>query len=218
MRPVSKELYTDNSETYTPYGKAKEDLFKAIGNFCSYCEREGFFSSLAVEHIHDKNNNPELENEWSNFLLACNNCNSIKGTKDVNFDEVFFPHLENTFRIFEYLEGGLIVVDKGLSNVEKNKVKELVELVGLLRRPGVIGYSSKDLRWRERLAAWNLAKKYLNKLERNECDEESILDIALAKGFWSVWMTVFKGKQSVQKLFIQSFKGTNSSFFEDLLV
>ena len=54
MRPVDKSLFQGNKQSYIPYGDAKDDLIKAIGGFCSYCERQGFRSALAVEHIQDK--------------------------------------------------------------------------------------------------------------------------------------------------------------------
>ena len=60
MRPVDKSLFQGNKQSYIPYGDAKDDLIKAIGGFCSYCERQGFRSALAVEHIQDKKR--KLEN------------------------------------------------------------------------------------------------------------------------------------------------------------
>jgi hypothetical protein len=68
MRPVDKSVYSDNQPTYNPYGNAKNDLIKALGPFCSYCERKGFSSALDVEHVEDKKNTPGKKNDWDNFL------------------------------------------------------------------------------------------------------------------------------------------------------
>ena len=103
MRPVDKSRYTDNQDTYTPYGDAKPGLIGAIGGFCSYCERQGHSAALDVEHIDDKNSHPEKKFSWDNFLLACKNCNGIKGTKSVDLDQMLMPHCHNTFSPFSYL-------------------------------------------------------------------------------------------------------------------
>lgn len=64
-----------------------------IGQYCSYCER-CIQTNLAVEHIEPKSGDfakPELQKEWSNFLLACVNCNSTKGAKEVDLGSIFLP-------------------------------------------------------------------------------------------------------------------------------
>ena len=83
MRPIDKSLFISNQVSYIPYGEAKPDLIAAIGKYCSYCEREGFSSALDVEHIEDKDTHPALTYLWSNFLLSCKNCNSIKNAKEI---------------------------------------------------------------------------------------------------------------------------------------
>ena len=111
MRPVDKTRYTTNQVEYNPYGDAKPDLIAAIGKFCSYCEREGFSSALDVEHIEDKDAHPDKKFLWDNFLLACKNCNSIKGTKEIDFPNIILPHLQNTFSPFESIEKFPILPD-----------------------------------------------------------------------------------------------------------
>jgi hypothetical protein len=62
------------------YGDAGIPLTVAIGSFCSYCES---YSSggLAVEHVVPKSPFPALTVEWTNFLLSCVPCNSIKNNR-----------------------------------------------------------------------------------------------------------------------------------------
>lgn len=217
MRPLTKEYYTDHKDQYTPYGNAKVDLFKAIGAYCSYCERQGHFSALSVEHIHDKSKHSDLENDWDNFLLACINCNSIKGTKEVDFEKMFFPTNDDTFSIFRLLDGGFIQIHPDLPDLDSVKAKRLLDLVGVNRYPGITGYSPKDKRWEERKSVWELAVRYLRKYEENLVDEETLLDLAKSKGFWSVWMTVFKDQKEFVKKLIQSFKGTKQDYFKQIL-
>jgi uncharacterized protein (TIGR02646 family) len=213
MRPIDKSLYTDNQATYTPYGNAKDDLFQAIGQFCSYCEREGYSSALDVEHIEDKNNNPDKQYDWDNFLLGCKNCNPIKGTKAISFDEILLPNLHNTFAIFSYLESGVIIINPKINDELKSKAQILINLVGIDRLPGHAKYSTKDKRWTERKKAWELAKRYLSKFNKGKCDIETIKDLALNCGFWSIWMTVFEDHEDVKTLLVSSFPGTRSELF-----
>lgn len=215
MRPLDKSTYTENKTSYTPYGDAKPDLINALGPFCSYCEREGFSTALDVEHVEDKDDHPDKKYKWDNFVLACKNCNSIKGKKKIEFDNIFLPHLKNTFRIFEYCESGLVKICSTCSQYEK--AKNLMELVGLDRRPGHPKYSNKDHRWEERKKCWELAKRYQIKYEQGNADSETIKDLALKAGFWSIWMHAFSEFPEVQKELINAFPGTNKNYFQDIL-
>lgn len=213
MRPVDKSLYTTNQVQYDPYGDAKPDLIEAIGKYCSYCEREGFSSALDVEHIKDKDTHSNEELSWSNFLLACKNCNSIKGIQEVDFENVIMPHTDNTFFPFEYLESGFIKIK---DEIEESLRRKVVNLVGLNRYPNHPKYSAKDDRWQERKQAWELSRKYLKKYKEKRCDQDTIIDLALNVGFWSIWMHAFKDFPEVQKELVLQFKGTNQIFFNVL--
>lgn len=59
------------------YGDAKDELVKACGGFCSYCE--GPYQNprdMAVEHRIPKSDFVTETLRWDNFVLACNLCNS----------------------------------------------------------------------------------------------------------------------------------------------
>jgi uncharacterized protein (TIGR02646 family) len=211
MRPVNKFLFKDNKITYKPYGDAKDDLILALGNFCSYCERQGYSSALDVEHIYDKKSHTKQEYFWNNFLLACKNCNPTKGTKSV--ENTLLPHVNNTFYVFLYLESGFVIINPNLKNPTKEKAENLLNLVGLDRTPYHKNYSPKDKRWQERKEVWTLTQRYLSKYENNFCDIETIIDLALAKGFWSIWMTTFQDYSEIQEALIKSFAGTNRYYF-----
>lgn len=212
MRPIDKSLYKENDLVYDPYGSAKDDLLQAIGNFCSYCEREGFSSSLDVEHIDDKKHHAEKKFLWSNFLLACKNCNSIKGKKEIDYKNIILPHINNTFEAFTYLESGLIIVSSNVSNKKKIKALNLISLVGLDRVPSHPQYSNKDHRWEERKKCWVLSNRYLVKYQNGNADIETIKDLALSNGFWSIWMYIFRNYYSVKSELIKSFLGTDQNY------
>lgn len=211
MRPINKELFTINKTEYIPYGNAKDDLFSAIGQYCSYCERTGYSSALDVEHVKDKDSFSSLKFNWDNFILSCKNCNSIKGKKTV--DNTLLPHIDDTFNVFIYLEGGYIDINR--VNVIKGtdletKTQNLINLVGLDRIPGHPKYSHKDKRWNDRKKVWELAKKYLISYEAGKINKEVIIDLAEGYGFWSIWMQIFKNHSVVKNELIEKFNGTRS--------
>jgi uncharacterized protein (TIGR02646 family) len=217
MRPIDKSLFISNQVSYIPYGEAKPDLIAAIGKYCSYCEREGFSSALDVEHIEDKDTHPALTYLWSNFLLSCKNCNSIKNAKEIDFGNILLPYLDNTYSPFEYLESGFIKIKNDLGDSLMNKASELIQLIGLDRYPNHPKYSRKDNRWEERKQAWEISKKYKNKYKCGSCDIETIVDLSLNIGFWSIWMNAFTEFPEVQKELILRFSGTNQTYFYEIL-
>jgi len=160
MRPVERgeaRKYTNGA----PYKQAKPCLIENLGPYCSYCERR-IPASLAVEHLRPKILNPGLETEWSNFLLACANCNSAKGTLDQvvlriknedgthtfykekeqdNESRIFciWPDKENSSTAFRYLEDGSIEEAQTTPKTINEKKKYIrqattLALLGLTRR------------------------------------------------------------------------------------
>ncbi len=213
MRPVKKKKI---DKQYAPYGTAKDDLIDDIGKYCSFCEVVVHSkSSLEVEHIQPKglSQYAHLKESWSNFLLACKNCNTIKGDKNVVFNTIHLPHKNNTFLSFNVV-GGMIEINDSIAATEKDKAREILQLVGIDRRPGHAHYSSKDDRWQNRLETWNLAQRYLIKYQSQLSDIETITDLAINRGFFTVWMTVFEQHIDVRKALINSFKGTATDCFD----
>ncbi|MBL1353604.1 MAG: HNH endonuclease [Zetaproteobacteria bacterium] len=212
MRPVDKSLFSTNKTTYNPYGSARTDLIDALGGYCNYCERQGFATALEVEHIQDKKTYDLLKNDWSNFLLSCKNCNTCKSTKGI--ENTFLPDRDNTYEIFTYLESGYIQVDPSLDSPAKEKAQALIDLVRLDRMPNRNGYKGKDTLWQERKSGWEISQRYLCKYKKDDCDVETIKDLVLNGGFWSIWMKAFKDFPEVQKELVASFLGTNKGYFE----
>lgn len=223
MRPIKKRIWFDENQIeidkqYSPYGTAKDDLIDNIGRYCSFCEVVVHpKSSLEVEHVQPKNlpKYSNLKESWSNFLLACKNCNTTKGNKDVLLTTIHLPHKNNTFLSIKIKEGGMIEINDSISDIEKNKAREILRLVGIDRRPGHPNYSSKDDRWQNRYETWNLAQKYLKKYQSQLIDIDSIADLAINKGFFTVWMTVFEQHGNVRQALINSFNGTADDCFDN---
>lgn len=221
MRPVERgDLPIDPNTgipiVFTDYSQAKPHLIGRLGAYCSYCERL-INHLLHVEHIQPKDPRPDLELRWDNFLLSCVNCNSPKGSNELILSDYYWSDRDNTARAFEYLETGNVCVNPSLNESEQEQAQRTLELIGLDRFPSHPKFSQKDNRWSQRLDAWGIAKRKLKQLKENDTPDkrDDIVELAQAKGFWSVWMTVFREDTDMLKRFINAFPGTCQSCFND---
>ena len=215
MRPVERGAAP---RIFAAYGDAIGDLEARLGNYCSYCERR-FTISLAVEHIVPKSRQPQLETEWTNFLLGCLNCNSVKGKKLVKVENFLWCDRDNTFLAFTYSEGGFVRLADNLNVDQKAKAQALLDLIGLQRHQAT-GWKKptrRDKRWKDREEVWTIAEKcrdiFIAQSENNQT-KELVLQVAQGYGFFSVWMTVFDAYSNVKKELIQLFTGTATSCFD----
>jgi uncharacterized protein (TIGR02646 family) len=207
-----------NEIGFAEYGHARPYLTRRIGAYCSYCERP-MSSDRAIEHVRQKHRNPELEREWTNFLLACRNCNSNKGTKvetAADLDRYLWPHRDRTLDAFDYTVGRVRLAQT--KDVQlRHKAKNTAALVGLTKRPGA-GLTRQQLmhrsdnRWDERDQAWDEATSAREDLRAVDTPRvrQLILKLARKTGFWSVWMTVFRDDEQMQRALCdeQVFLGT----------
>lgn len=197
MRPIQKTIRLnpagEHPLEFKDYKEAKPDLVIELGSFCSYCERPA--TDLHVEHIYAKKNYPHLEKRWDNFLLACKNYNSIKSDKEIN--NTFMPHTNNLLYFIFIEEGGIIKIKENINESDKEKTKAFVDLIGLDRTPGHKNYSSKDKRWQDRQNVYEVAQRCLDRYKNKEIDIETIIDVAMPRGFFSVWFTLFRNYKEI---------------------
>jgi uncharacterized protein (TIGR02646 family) len=221
VRPTTRgDTPTENGKpkVYAHYSAARDDLISRIGDYCSYCEMP--LPTPAVEHIQPKNKQPEQENNWSNLLLACPSCNSIKKDKTLNaqnLNDYFWPDLDNTFRVFVYLKDSAPQTDPGLSPTDQQIAQNTLDLTGLDREPLHPRFSSKDRRWQKRIEAWTKAERAKTNLSAQvtQAMREQIIDTATSTGFWSVWMTVFAEDIDMRSRIIKAFPGSCINCFDE---
>ena len=176
---------------------------------------------LAVEHIQPKGlpAYAHLTGRWSNFLLACVNCNSTKKDKDVDPANVLLPDRDNTFVTFQYLPDGTIVPS---ANATANGLGAIAEatlsLTGLdkaaLNTPNENDVQVALDRMSQRMEAWLEAMTAKDELGQDPAHlllRNAIVRQALAKGFFSVWMIVFAGDKDMRLRLISAFQGTENS-------
>lgn len=219
MRPINRGM---SDEVYQRYQDAKPDLVEKLGTYCSYCERL-IPTNLAVEHILPKDpnvGNPELENEWTNFLLSCVNCNSAKGTTVISFENYLLPDRDNTFLAFEYLETGEVEISSKIIGAEQETwAKNTRDLVGLDKTTHQ-NWNEKHLftaleRVTQRIATWMQAKEAREDYDNGEVNVRRVCREAASRGFFSIWMKAFEGVVEVRAKLIEEFIGTSKDCFDN---
>jgi uncharacterized protein (TIGR02646 family) len=218
MRPVERgdcpQDSSGKSISFGHYREARDPLIGRIGDYCSYCE-VCLHGSIHVEHVRPKIPQPSLEREWTNFLLACDQCNSIKGDNDVNLGDYYWPDQDNTARAFRYDVDRPPSVELSLTASQRVMAQKTIELTGLDRVPGHPLVSGRDRRWLKRSEAWGVALRLREQLKSRDSVEmrDAIAHIAIARGHWSVWMQVFHDDPDMRNCLISWFPGTSRSCF-----
>lgn len=223
MRPITKG---ENHKQYNKYQDAKQDLIDCIGPYCSYCERHLIYN-IAIEHIQPKSIHPDLELEWSNFLIACPNCNSHKKDKDINSDNIrnyVWPHIDDTYHLIEYDDvTSLPKPRKGLNRNDTEKVNNTIKLTGLdipISKIESKTYEQmSDTRTEDRIKCIKEAKEYLQIYKQGSEDaKEQYLElfstIIKESGYWSIWMHYFEKEPKLKELLINLLPGTRTEFFK----
>jgi uncharacterized protein (TIGR02646 family) len=219
MRPVHRgdaPLDADgNAVEFGEYKEARDPLIARIGDFCSYCEIV-LHSTIHVEHVRPKSRRPDLALQWSDFLLACDSCNSTKGDEDVVLADYFWPDTDNTARPFVYETDAPPKMAGGLSAADAATAVRTVELTGLDRVPGHPRFSDRDRRWFKRREVWGIALLALRRLEANDTGENRLWigQLAISRGFWSVWMAVFRDHVEMRQILLSWFAGTARDCFD----
>ena len=203
MRSVQRGPWpTGNDGSRISFGKyqqAKDPLIQRIGEYCSYCERR---RGLDVEHVIPRSVAQHLETEWSNLLLACRNCNSRKSNRNDSRDGYLWPDRDDTFSAFVYQLSGRVSVSERLARGEYRKASALLVLVGLGAEE-----SPTDKRHRERRQAWNTAVDAQG-LIGDDHSRDLVVKLALATGFFSIWMAVFHDDEDMRQRLTAAFRGT----------
>lgn len=216
MRPVRRGP-SPRTVDFENYRDAFPEMALRLGHYCSYCERR-IATNLAIEHIQPKDLYPALEGAWTNFLLGCVNCNSTKGKKDVVLADVLLPDRDNTFLAFEYWADGTIAPANTLNTSALAQARRTLALVGLDKRAAQALDSNDRMvaidRVKQRMETWataESARKDVDLDPANPTIRRLVVKLALATGFFSIWMKVFEQNTAVRKLLIDAFSGTRAS-------
>jgi uncharacterized protein (TIGR02646 family) len=216
MRPINRGLIPKNEDgtdkVYTSYKQAKDDLKKALGTYCSYCEM-GIENQVDIEHVIPKSHLPSLENDWNNFLLACKSCNIIKDNNNVNRDGYVFPDIQNTSFLFEYSKNDVKVKDNLSADIEVLATATF----DLLKLDRKFDTSNRiDDRAFARLNSWNKAQEALKDfLELPENQAMTRQTARSCNGFFSMWIQIFKDYPEVKKAILENVSGTALECYDE---
>ncbi|MFO1341537.1 MAG: HNH endonuclease [Burkholderiales bacterium] len=222
MRPVNS---ITQGAVLLDHRDAKPDLVAVMGEFCCYCERALEARDLHVEHIKPQIGHPKVALTWGNFLLACTTCNTYKrhyqgsGKQIGILSKQAWPHLDNTFLLFDYDKHGRMRVASSIANTAYTAMADsTLQMAGLSRTPAVsatyeqlgLDYDSTS----RRAKAWRKANTALNAFLQNPTDIQiqSIADQAEEVGFFSIWMRVFDSHAAVKRKLVQVFKASSVCF------
>jgi hypothetical protein len=220
MRPVTRGDVPKDANgvaiKFATYGKARDYLIGRIGDYCSYCEI-ALHSGIQVEHVQPKKWHEGLKTTWTNFLFACESCNKVKGQQDVILDEYYWPDKDNTARPFLYVLDRSPQVNTGLSADQQVAAIRTLKLTGIDREPGDQLLREADVRWRKRREAWGVALRERQKLQQSDTvyQRDSAVQVAIARGFWSVWMQVFHDDIDMRNRLNAAFQGTAEDCFDN---
>ena len=105
-----------------------------FAGLCAYCERR---TKGQVEHFRPKSKFPILVYCWSNWLLACGECNSAKLNRwpfRGYVDPCADSELERPEEYFDFeteIESGFVVPRSGLSEDRRQKAQQTIDDLGL---------------------------------------------------------------------------------------
>lgn len=76
--------------------------------------------------------------------------------------------------------------------------------------------TASDSRWLNRKEAWEMAERARTRLARcnNDDMKDQIIETVQAKGYWSIWMTVFENDPDVLQRLINAMPGTSQQCFD----
>jgi hypothetical protein len=106
-----------------------------------------------------------------------------------------------------------------LTHTNRKRALATLEIVGLDKHPfnkdPKKRPTSADLRWKRRQETWRLAEELYVKLQQNDTNDirELIVQVALPRGLFSIWMKVFENDSNMCFRFVSAFKGTSPNCF-----
>ncbi len=219
MRPVNKG--DAPKAKLKKYQDAEPYLANRIGPYCSFCELP-LQHVPEVEHKEAKSKGGE-ELKWDNFLLSCKYCNTRKGdvVKKGDSGQYLWPDTDDTFHAFSYEKDLPQINAEYLKQREDGSYQKAVNLMRLIKLDNRPTRKERDRRFYARNEAKNNAlmsrEGWLSMETPLDRDTylETIIMLAKASGFFSVWMTVFKDIIVVKKALLDSFPGTRKEYFEE---
>ena len=227
MRPLQRGRVPQvgrRAKKVAHYRDWRMDLINRLGNFCCYCNMV-LNDSPQVEHVAPKSRYPRRALHWKNMLLACGPCNIAKSNTHCSHKTHLLPDCHNTFLGFDHevlaTNRGPACVVKPRAGLSPDMCAKALSTIALCKLD-LIKYNSSatDLRWKYRWEALEFARAFREMYDELIClgrlpevFYKLLSQAARSKGFFSVWMDVFKDAPLVIKTLLATFPGTNKAYF-----
>lgn len=211
MRPIRRDTQPADYMNPSEYREFCTPLLQRLGSYCAYCERYiSNYSAAHIEHIQPKSLYLHLEKEWTNLLIACDDCNNPKGKQDIDLTQNFLPDRDNTFLAFDYSYGQIGVSayaqqQQGLQQIAQNTL----DLFQFNNTP-VSKKVNLDITML-RIEMWNAITEYEAEYNNQQITLGCIIRSATKFGFFSIWMKVFENYPEVRNALIDAFPSTHES-------
>ena len=105
-------------------------------------------------------------------------------------------------------ENGLVATSNNCECPEK--AAALIQLVGLDRTPDHDLFSPHDNRWLNRKEIYDMAQKWRSAFDESKLSIDLIINAAVLKGGFSIWMEVFSDIPELCSQLIEEFPGTKA--------
>ncbi len=221
MRPVEKGVYLGK---FAEHGDAKPELINRLGKHCCYCEAFGEATALDVEHIYPQKAHPKRAKEWDNFLLSCKSCNSKKnshlgsGKQRALMKRYLWSHTDNTARAFQYHGDGRVEPAPTASAPVRKLAEATIKMIGSLSSPAAAGpfedlsiaYTGVSIRSEVWAEIAEIKKCYVANPSPGLA--RALANLAVARGYFSIWMEVFKDRPEYRRELIVAFKADPKCF------
>lgn len=136
------ETPTDAEKSRYRHPQIKQVLIEETHGKCAYCESYILHTSFGdVEHIHPKSKDMSNSFCWENLTLACDRCNTLKGSTEGLVD----PYADDPERNFEFLGPAVMPYPTEEKAILTERCLRLNRLQLIERRQEKIKYLSDQL-------------------------------------------------------------------------
>lgn len=91
LKPAVTRSIVPAGKKYPEYKKQLRRDFLFSCAYCTMTEAEAQAIRFTIDHYEPKSARPDLENEYTNLMYACDQCNTLKGPRRaINADRRFF--------------------------------------------------------------------------------------------------------------------------------
>ncbi len=231
LQPTPKDK-DGNKITVNTYQDWRDDLLKAYGPHCAYCNIRISGGPKPVDHIVAQVNSEVDPLDFSNLVLACSNCNTYKSDKEYNHTNHYLPTYHNTHIIFEYTvrfhsiytkrAACIPVPSTQLDEVQKAKAQTVIRIFKLdqVEREAGDDDAHRDDRWLNRHLVyeaaqhqkrlWNVLTEENQRLAYIDCLKQTVN----ANGFFSIWYKEFEDIPRLLQVILEAFPNTALEAFD----